>query len=322
MLRQGTNKRRTAVAGLVAALALGGLAVSASGQGETTWSVTIVGPGGGKAVYEVNAGTAEGAEDAAWARHRARSTTSAVPITTPPQSGYPSLIGAEIDFDGGFDGCSLLGGKGGWDNDASGSDYPGSTTIERTVVAEGACSARFSIPAGRGRAELAKAAGGPDPHVAYEMLVYIPSSTSHGGKISQHKMSGEFGGDCFNGGLSNRDDDPNRLQLVAVPRCTRPQSEGQVRFDLGSIPRDRWFAVKVHTRFSDDRSVGFAQAWIDTDGPGPNGYDERLPRTEVDNESGNENGARVRFRVGTYSKGATPRTVYIDGFHMDCIGNC
>jgi hypothetical protein len=307
-------------AGLVAALVLGVVAVSAVGQ--ATWRVTIIGPHGGHAVYKVSADTANGAEDAAWAEHRARFTTSAVPTTTPPASGYPSLIGNEIDFDGGFDGCSLVGGKGGWGNNVTDSDRPGSVTIERIIVAEGQCSARFSNPAGKGRSELAKDPGGPDPHVVYEMLVYLPSSTSHAGAITQHKLSTEFGGDCFNGGLSNRDDDPNRLHLVAVPRCTSPQSDGQVRFVLGSIPRDRWFAVKVHERFSNDPSVGFVQAWIDTDGPGPNDYVERLPRTDVDNESGNKDGARVKFRIGTYSKGPTPRTIFIDGFHMDCIGNC
>ena len=317
---QGVKGKGMAFAVLL--VVFGALAVSASGQGEgATWRVTIVGPNGGQATYSVSAETAAGAENAAWARHRARSTTSAVPVTTPPPgSGYPSL--REIDFDGGFDGCSLIGGPGGWDNDVTGYDRPGSATIERQVVAEGECSARFSNPAGRGRSEVAKDPDGPDPHVVYEMLVYLPSSTSHAGAIVQHKLSGEFGGDCYNGGLSNRHTDPTRLHLVAVPRCTSNQSDGQVRFVLGQIPRDRWFAVKVHERFSDDPSVGFAQAWIDTDGLGPNDYVERLPRTEVDNESGNQSGARVKFRIGTYSKGPTPRTVYIDGFHMNCIGNC
>ena len=156
------------------------------------------------------------------------------------------------------------------------------------------------------------------PHVVYGRCWSTSGSTSHAGAITQHKLSGEFGGDCYNGGLSNRDSDPTRLHLVAVPRCTSDQSDGQVRFVLGSIPRDRWFAVKVHERFSNDPSVGFAQAWIDTDGR-PNDYVERLPRTEVDNESGNESGARVKFRIGTYSKGPTPRTIYIDGFQMNCI---
>lgn len=321
MARQGAKRRGMVVAALVAVF--GVLAVSASGQSEgATWRVTIVGPNGGQATYSVSAETAAGAENAAWARHRARSTTSAVPVTTPPGSGYPSLGNTEIDFDGGFDGCSLIGGLGGWDNDVTGYDRPGSATIERRVVAEGECSARFSNPAGKGRSELAKDPDGPDPHVVYEMLVYLPSSTSHAGAITQHKLSGEFGGDCYNGGLSNRHSDPTRLHLVAVPRCTSDQSDGQVRFVLGHIPRDRWFAVKVHERFSNDPSVGFAQAWIDTDGLGPNDYVERLPRTAVDNESGNESGARVKFRIGTYSKGPAPRTIYIDGFQMNCIGNC
>ncbi len=325
MLGRGVKRRGTAFAVLVAALVLAAAAMSA--VGETTWRVTIVGPKGGHAVYKVSADTAKGAEAAAWAKHRARFRTRAVPTTTPPPpppggGGYPSLSRAAIDFDGGFDGCSLIGGIGGWDNNVTDSDRPGSVTIERTIVGEGLCSARFTNPAGKGRSELARDPIGPDPHVVYETLVYLPSSTSHAGAITQHKLPTEFGGDCFNGGLSNRDDDPDQLQLVAVPRCTSSQSDGQERFGLGYIPRDRWFAVKVHERFSNDPSVGFVQAWIDTDGPGPNDYAERLPRTNVDNESGNTSGARVKFRIGTYSTGPEPRTVYIDGFHMDCIDNC
>jgi Polysaccharide lyase len=72
-----TAKR--AIAGLVAALVLGAVAVSAVGH--TTWRVTIIGPEGGQRVYEVDAETEAAAEDLAWQRLRASSTTTAVPIT-------------------------------------------------------------------------------------------------------------------------------------------------------------------------------------------------------------------------------------------------
>ena len=229
--------------------------------------------------------------------------------------GYPSL--PRIDFDGDFDGgCQLEGGAGGWPRSLIDSEGDGTGRIARTVVAQGRCSARLTSIGSSGRAELGLSKGGPNPHVIYEGLYRVPASTSHIGSFTQHKQSEPDSDDCFNGGLSNR---RNRIELVTVRRCT---NRGQRRFDLGKLPRRRWFAVKVELKFSNNPAVGYARAWIDRDGPGPRGYGVRLRRTGVDAESGNRNGARVKFRTGTYSGGRGTRTVYVDGWHMMCVTNC
>jgi hypothetical protein len=74
------KRRRIVFAGLVAALVLGVVAVSALAQ--TTWRVTIIGPNGGQAVFNVSADSEGAAEDLAWQRLRAASTTSAVNTTS------------------------------------------------------------------------------------------------------------------------------------------------------------------------------------------------------------------------------------------------
>jgi hypothetical protein len=241
---------------------------------------------------------------------------AAIEESTAARSGYPSL--RRIDFDGDFDaGCRLVGGRGGWHRNLI--ERRGTGRIARTVVAQGRCSARLTSIGSSGRAELGKRKGGPDPHVIYEGLYRVPSSTSHIGSFTQHKQGPPDSADCYNGGLSNRS---NRIELVTVRRCTSPQSRGQRRFDLGALPRKRWFAVKVALKFSNNPTVGFAKAWLDRDGRGPRGYVVALSRTGVDAESGTHNGARVKFRTGTYSGGSGKRTVYVDGWHMTCVTHC
>jgi polysaccharide lyase-like protein len=237
--------------------------------------------------------------------------------STAARSGYPSL--RRIDFDGDFDaGCRLLGDTGGWQRNVI-TQGSGTGSIVRTVVAQGKCAARLTSTGSHGRAELGKKGGGPDPHVVYEGLYRVPSSTSHIGAFTQHKQGPPSSADCYNGGLSNRS---NRIELVTVGRCTEPQSRGQRRFDLGVMPRNHWFAVKVELKFSNNPAVGYAKVWLDRDGPGPRGYVVALSRTGVDAESGNHSGARVKFRTGTYSSGSRNRTVYVDGWHMKCVTHC
>lgn len=244
--------------------------------------------------------------------------SAATRASTAAKGGYPSL--GRIDFDGDFDrGCRLLGGGGGWPRDFIGSDGDGIGRVVRNPAAEGRCAARLTSIGNHGRAELGRSKGGPDPHVIYEGLYFVPRGTSHIGAFTQHKQSRPDSDDCFNGGLSNRH---RRIELVTVGRCTDPQSRGQRRFNLGLMPRRHWFAVKVQLRFSNNPRVGFARAWIDPDGPGRRGYQIRLRRTPVDAESGNRNGARIKFRTGTYSGGRGNRTVFVDGWHMMCVTHC
>ena len=243
--------------------------------------------------------------------------SAATKRSTAAKGGYPSL--PRIDFDGDFDGgCQLEGGAGGWPRSLIDSEGDGTGRIARTVVAQGKCSARLTSIGSSGRAELGRSKGGPDPHVIYEGLYRVPASTSHIGSFTQHKQSPPDSEDCFNGGLSNRH---RRIELVTVGRCT-DQSRGQRRFDLGKLPRGHWFGIKVELKFSNNPRIGYARAWIDRDGPGRKGYAVKLRRTGVDAESGNRNGARVKFRTGTYSGGRGTRTVYVDGWHMMCVTHC
>jgi hypothetical protein len=78
--------------GLGAALVFGAAGVGVSAIGQTTWRVTIIGPNGGQHVYEVGADSEGDAKDAAWARLRAGSTTTAVPA---PSSGCDATLGRD-----------------------------------------------------------------------------------------------------------------------------------------------------------------------------------------------------------------------------------
>ncbi|MEK6327508.1 MAG: hypothetical protein AABM66_08305 [Actinomycetota bacterium] len=255
----------------------------------------------------------------AWAQDQTEQSSGGATTTAAARTGYPSL--SRIHFDGDFDaGCRLMGGNGGWQRNLIGSDGPGRGAVERTRVAEGRCSARLTSIGSDGRAELGKNKGGPDPHVIYEGLYFVPRSTSSIGNFTQHKQSEPDSEDCYNGGLKNTG---GRIKLVTVGRCTDPQRRGQRRFDLGVMPRLRWFAVKVQLRFSNNPRVGFARAWVDRDGPGPGGYRLALRRTGVDAESGDRNGARVKFRTGTYHADRSGNnTVFVDGWHMMCVTRC
>ena len=244
-------------------------------------------------------------------------------------TAYPSL--ADVDWNGSFDsGCQLVGSaSGAWDVNATNADLSGgSTTIERSIVGEGQCAAKFTgAPSNAAvRSELTRSATGADPEFTYELLVYVPSGQSFpsGSTLTQTKQE-KSGGGCYNGGWDIAPDTGNtggRLMLNTVFACTRPQSDGQRNFDAGALPRDRWFALKVHEKFSNDARVGFIQAWKDADGPGPGGYIEVVPKTHVDNE-GNRGRQHVRLRIGSY-RGRTDHatTLYIDGVRLQCQRRC
>jgi hypothetical protein len=244
-------------------------------------------------------------------------------------AGYPSL--ARIDWNGGFDaGCQLVGSApGAWDvNETNGGETNtlGSTTLERTVVGEGVCGAKFvnSASSDQTRSELQRSSTGADPEFTYEMLVRVPSGQTFpkGVSISQTKQEKSGGSGCYNGGWGITDGTGatgGGLQYRTVFACTSPQSNGQHIFAAGTLPRDRWFALKVHEKFSNDPQVGFVQAWIDDDGPGPGSYLETVPKTHVDNEWGQH----VKLRIGQYRQGTDhATTVYIDGVRLECEAHC
>ena len=241
-------------------------------------------------------------------------------------AGYPSL--ADVDWNGSFDsGCRLVGSaSGAWDVNATNTDLRGgSTTIERSIVGEGRCAAKFTAARSNTavRSELTRSATGNHPEFTYELLAYVPSgqSFSSGSTLTQTKQEKVGGRDCYNGGWDIHSDGPTggSIELKTVFACTRPQTEGQRNFDAGSLPRDRWFALKVHERFSNKRRVGFVQAWKDDDGPGPGEYVEVVPKTHLDNEWGRQ----VRLRVGSYRGRADHKTrLYIDGVQLDCRRHC
>jgi polysaccharide lyase-like protein/hemolysin type calcium-binding protein len=244
-----------------------------------------------------------------------------------PGAGYPSL--AQIDWDGDFDsGCRLVGSaRGSWDLNETNADYTGgSTKIERRVVGEGQCAAKFGAAATNHtvRSELQRASTGNDPEFTYEMLVRVPSGQSfpEGSTLTQTKQGKVGGRGCYNGGWSIAKDTGSsggQLQLVTVFACTSPQANGQRRFAAGPLPRDRWFGLKVHEKFSNNRRVGVVQAWKDVDGPGPGGYVEVVPKTHLDNEWDRQ----VKLRIGSYHDPAGhASTVYIDGVHLDCSSHC
>jgi hypothetical protein len=236
--------------------------------------------------------------------------------TPPAANGYPSL--AEIDFDGDFDpGGELVGGRGGWQQNVVGTDYPGEANIVTNRVAQGSYAGKFTATgSSRSRAELAKFATQSDPEVAYEFLTYVPSNAPFIGSIIQHKQGGTAGS-CYNGGVSIRDVDTRaRLELVVVPDCDNGD-ETEIRYDLGTFPRDQWFAIKVHEKFANNGSL---QAWVDTDGPGPKGYVQRLPTTPEDTVGDPSVG--IKFRMGLYGSPPQGTAVWADGFHLDCISRC
>jgi hypothetical protein len=228
--------------------------------------------------------------------------------------GYPSL--AHIDWDGDFDpGCRLVGGQGGSDSKVAGTDHPGTVSIERSIVGEGHCAARFSTPAGHGtgRAEVARHNSKPSQTVQFEELLWIPSKANNGpdhGSITQTKMNSN---PCYNGGLTLPKEHPGHLGYSTVASC----SAGSRKFDLGPFPHNQWIAVKVTEKFADN---GYVAVWLDPDGAGPAGYHVVLPRTRADTTPVN---VGVKYRQGLYHD-ADPHESHIfgDGFHLDCLANC
>jgi hypothetical protein len=243
-------------------------------------------------------------------------------------AGYPSF--PHPDWDGSFDGCQLIGSApGAWDINETNADHRGgSTTLERSVVGEGQCAAKFTNGASSdmGRAELGRNSTGADPEFTYEMLVRVPSGQTfpEGSSLTQTKQESSGGG-CYNGGLRIGDHTGTtggQLTLTTVFACTHAQSRGQQEFVLGALPRNRWFALKVYEKFSNNPQVGLVQAWKDADGPGPGGYVEVLRKTHVDNE-GNRGHQHVRMRIGSYRQATDhATTIYIDGFHLECEAHC
>jgi hypothetical protein len=246
-------------------------------------------------------------------------TTTTVPPTTTTTQGYPSL--AYIDFDGDYDpSCSLTGSNGGWDRNLSGSDHPGTATIERSIVAEGNCSAKFVVPGSTGqtRANLERKATGFHPELTYEGLVFVPSGQSFPKGVTIFDAKQEV---CFNGGVEINDGTGTTggtMEFRTVPSCNHEKD-----FQMGPLPRDKWFAVKVHEKFSQDPSVGFVEAWVDHDGTGPAGYTQVVQKSYVDNEVTDTNPQTVRLREGQYRQFTDhTTTIYMDGYHMQCQADC
>jgi polysaccharide lyase-like protein len=251
-------------------------------------------------------------------------------VGIPSTTGYPSLT--QVDVNGGFDpGCQLLGGIGGWQEDDSGTDYPGTTTIERNIVGEGSCAAKFFGRAGdRTRAELQfrSPIASANPEFTYEFLTYIPRGAgypSEGTTLIQTKNPKDPATDtgCYGGGVSFGNHghgtfSPNGLMLTTVFQCTSHQPDGQRNFQLiDQAPLDQWFAVKVHEKFADDGS-GFVEAWYDDDGPGPDPYTQVLPRTYGDNLPVSSE-PYVKIRQGSYRPATNHDTwIYGDGFRLTC----
>jgi hypothetical protein len=242
---------------------------------------------------------------------------------------YPSLTHAS--WQGDFDsGCQLVGSaSGAWSTNETNGDYTGgSTTIERNIVGEGQCAARFTDSPSNTmvRSELGRSATGADPEFTFEMLVYVPSGQTFpkGTSLTQTKMEkGADGRGCYGGGWGISDGTGTtggKLDLNTVFACTTPQPNGQHNFPAGTLPRDRWFALKVHEKFSNNPQVGFVEAWKDDDGPGPGGYVQVVPKTHLDNES---SGQHVRLRIGSYRQATDHRTtLYIDGSRLRCKARC
>jgi Polysaccharide lyase len=154
--------------------------------------------------------------------------------------------------------------------------------------------------------------------------VRVPSGQTFpkGTSLTQTKQEKVGGRGCYTGGVGIADgagSSGGRLTLTTVFACTSPQRNGHRMFSLGALPRSRWFALKVHEKFSNNPRIGFVKAWVDADGTGPGRYVEVVPKTHVDNE----NGHHVRLRIGSYRQATNHRTtVYIDGVHLACSSHC
>jgi hypothetical protein len=121
--------------------------------------------------------------------------------------------------------------------------------------------------------------------------------------MNQHKQGGSAGG-CANGGISNRSG--SELEVTVRASC----SADNVRYPVGTYPRDRWFAIRVAFRMGNQGQVAF---WLDPDGTGPAPYVQRLAPTTADVQAGDDTG--VKFRQGSY--GDQSVDFYIDGFRLE-----
>jgi hypothetical protein len=195
----------------------------------------------------------------------------------------------------------LFGGDGGWQTDNIGSDRPGNGEIVRNPVGQGVCAAHLWA-SGEHRTEVAFSQI-PNPDVVYEELFYVPATSGNLGFMNQHKQDGSAGG-CANGGISNRSG--SNLEVTVRASC----SADNVRYPVGTYPRNRWFAIKVGFRMGNEGQVAF---WLDPDGLGPAPYQQRLAPTTADVQTGDETG--VKFRQGSY--GDESVNFYIDGFRLN-----
>jgi hypothetical protein len=151
----------------------------------------------------------------------------------------------------------------------------------------------------------------PNPLITYELLVWLPSGVSETNYLSQHKYEGAGSG-CSNGGLKW---EPSGPMLTTRAGC----GDEAVEYPLGSLPRNRWVAIKVRVKFSDLN--GSVQAWTDSDGKGPSGYVQRLPlTTNLDTASDGSEG--VKLRLGPYDGDQDGGTVWLDGYRANCTPDC
>jgi hypothetical protein len=246
-----------------------------------------------------------------------------VDTSSPGGDGYPSLIA--VDYDGDFDpGCQLIGGQGGWSKNESGTDYPGTASVSTTVYQEGGCAAKFSTPAGpnpsyvdnpmsRAEVQAPTLTGSSSVSVVWEQLFYIPSEANNGpyyGELSQTK---DNNAQCYGGGLRLSRADQH-LKFVTVASCSATAKE----WDIGPVPRDRWFAVKVVEDFSDSGSIHVS---LDPDGTGPSGYAEEIPPTNADTAPATP--IELKLRQGLYHREDQHEShVWGDGFHVHCLSGC
>jgi hypothetical protein len=257
------------------------------------------------------------------------STTQSAAITvnvdnvTSPAGGWPSITESQADRDGDFDsGCQLVGSlDGAWNRSVVGTDYPGKAELVRDRVVQGSCAMRTTQVASNlsiGRSELAWNQGAPGAEGVYEFAIYVPSSAGFYSStkdidVTQHKQSGA-GSSCYSGGLGLS---PTGFSITAVHACDGSGGETETEYPLGTWPRDRWWAIRVHFRWSNS---GYLQVEVDPDGPGPAGYETRLPRTPTDTVQ--DSGIGVKVRLGQYGRMTTGSQLWFDGYRMSCVGSC
>jgi hypothetical protein len=227
----------------------------------------------------------------------------------PEPRGYPSV--GQLSFSGTFDpGCQLVGGEGGWSHSYFNDDKPGVGFIEREIVGQGKCAAKFvATGTDSSRAELGTRTWPTGAVLLFEFLTYVPAEAPYVGYIAQLKQNNN---PCANGGVSiSNYNNPAQVELVTRSDC----DEDNDRWKLGVPPRDQWFATKVKIKIAND---GFAKVLIDPDAKGPEGYEVRLPLTQMDTLSGTQ----VKPRLGLYGDPPTGTVVFHDGYRLRCLQGC